>query len=164
MSDNTSSVSNATPQQYNYASSSVGTPLFVVAQSDLQQTNKKLEYVVDFNQRVISQLVKAHSILYTINILYRSLLVLLVVILGGGLYWCLHQFELLNRMYTAWISGIGVVSAIIAFIFLVKKIPNDLKQLEDRIDELERKNIGFNDRITNLENKIDELQNKISSK
>lgn len=164
MSDNTSSVPNATSQQYNYTSSSVGTPLLVVTQSDLQQTNKKLEYVVDFNQRVISQLVKAHAILYTINILCRSLLVFTALIIGGGLYWCLHHFELLNEMYTAWISGIGVVSAIIAFIFLVKKIPNDLKRLEDRIDELERKNIGFNDRIANLENKIDELQNKITSK
>ena len=164
MNNNTSSTPETILSQYGFQSSSVANPFVLVSQAELQETGRKLDHIENFNQRVIVQLTKAHSVLYTINILWRVLLFLFAMILGVAVYLFLHNLELINKYWATCISIPGLILGIIMFVLLIKKIPNDLKELKDKIIDLECKYVGFDGKIKNIESQINDIQQQISSK
>lgn len=150
-----------------YSSSDLPSQFVLVDKIKLQEISNQLNHLRKHDQQVIEKLVNAHSVLFSLNIVWRSFLFLFALLVGLGIFVVLYRIDIINTIVSAGITIVCLGGGLTTFVIMILKLPNDLKALTEKIDSvlqetksLKEENAELRTLLAKIQTHCDDLHKK----
>ena len=105
-----------------YSSSDLPSQFVLVDKIKLQEISNQLNHLRKHDQLVIEKLVNAHSVLFSLNIVWRSFLFLFALLVGLGIFVVLYRIDIINTIVSAGITIVCLGGGLTTFVITLLTI------------------------------------------
>lgn len=150
-----------------YNSSALPSQLVLVEKVKLQEISNQLYHLKKHDQLVIEKLANSHSVLFSLNIVWRIFLFLFALLIGSGIFVVLYRIDIINTVVSAGITVVFLGGGLTTFVIMILKLPNDLKALTEKMDSvlqetrsLKEENAELKTLLAKIQTRCDDLHKK----